>query len=144
MNLRAQYFTDLYTSVNNDINYTDALGEDFTYGWLRIYTGPRPAGPNVAITTQTLLAEIPTGDFGQRYIASNQLHLMADTNVDTSANATGFAQWARLVSFDGDPIADFSYGPAGEITGPAFITQGRQMSMGDVNLALQTTIPRFY
>lgn len=82
-------------------------------GLLRIYDGSQPAGPDTAVTSQTLLAEITLSDpaFGA---ASNGVITLSGTPLsDASANATGTASWARFVDSDGNAKVDCDVGTSG-------------------------------
>ncbi len=80
---------------------------------IRIYDGSKPANPDVAITTQQLLAELTCsdpafdpavdGDPGGRGVARP----IAD---DTSAAANGTASWFRAVDSNGTGIIDGTVG----------------------------------
>lgn len=80
-------------------------------GLIRIYNTPRPA-TGVAITTQTLLAELTMasdapGSFADPASGSMALRLPV---ADASANATGTALWARIVDSDGNFVMDIDVG----------------------------------
>ena len=84
-------------------------------GWgaaakLRLYTASRPAGPDTAISTQTLLAEFtlpnPAGS-----VASGVF--TADAVTSVLATATGTAAWARLLDASNAVIADLDCGATG-------------------------------
>lgn len=81
-------------------------------GLLRIYDGTKPAGPDTAITTQNLLAELTFSDpaFGA---ASNGVATAAAITADASANATGTATWFRAVTSAGTAIFDGEIGTSG-------------------------------
>ncbi len=82
-------------------------------GKLRIYDGTQPAGPDVAVSDQTLLAELTLSDpaFGAAADANPGGRATADTITgDTSANATGTASWFRAVDSDGNAVIDGSVG----------------------------------
>lgn len=65
-------------------------------GLLRIYDGTRPA-TGAAITTQVLLAELTCGTPFAPAASGGVLTANAITD-DASANATGTATWARLLT----------------------------------------------
>lgn len=72
---------------------------------IRIYDGTQPANANTAVSTQTLLAELPCSDPAAASAASGTLTLSAITN-DSSADATGTATWARVLDSDNNAIFD--------------------------------------
>ena len=74
-------------------------------GKLRIYDGTQPAGPNTAITTQVLLAELTLSDPALAAPSAGTAALSAITG-DASANNTGTATWARFVDSDGNAVWD--------------------------------------
>jgi len=71
-------------------------------GFLRIYSGTRPATGGAATT---LLAELTLNATFAPSAASNLLTLNAIT-ADTSANATGTASWFRIVTSAGTFVID--------------------------------------
>ena len=87
-------------------------------GFLRIYDGTRPAGPDTAITNQTLLAEIELNDpaFGP---ASNGTVLLDVDGLTTTGLAAGTATWFRFTDSDGNGVIDGSVtatGGGGDLT----------------------------
>lgn len=81
-------------------------------GSLRIYDGTRPAGPDTAVTTQTLLAEIELADpaFGS---ASNGVAALDATSLSTTGEADGTATWFRILDADETAILDGSVSTTG-------------------------------
>lgn len=72
---------------------------------LKFYTGTRPADPDTAVTTQTLLGTLTCSDPAGS-VTDDTLTL--DTIFqDSAADATGTATWARLVDGAGAAQADF-------------------------------------
>lgn len=94
----------------------DALDDQVNGGagaaLLRIYNGTRPATPDTAITSQTLLAELPMSDPAFGAAASGVLTAGAITT-DASANATGTATWFRIVTSAGTAVIDGDVGTSG-------------------------------
>lgn len=78
----------------------DAAGALLNNGYLRIYSGSKPAGPGTAITTQTLLAELRYNATAFAAAAGGVLTANAITQ-DASANASGTATWYRGLASDG-------------------------------------------
>lgn len=78
-------------------------------GLLRIYDGSRPATGGAATT---LLAELTFSDPSAAGAASGVLTFSAIT-ADASANATGTATWARIVTSAAAFVADMSVGTSG-------------------------------
>lgn len=78
-------------------------------GLLRIYDGTKPAGPDTAVSTQVLLAELTFSDpaFGA---ASNGVATASAITADSSANATGTATWFRCVDSTGVAVFDGEVG----------------------------------
>lgn len=85
---------------------TTAVGAS---GKLRIYDGSRPATGG---TVTTLLAELTLNATFAPAASSGTLTLNAITG-DTSADATGTATWARIVTSGGTFVADCSVGTSG-------------------------------
>lgn len=84
----------LSTAARNAI--ADAVAALCDGGSVRIYDGVQPAGPDTAVTTQTLLAECAMANpaFGSAVAGTATAHTIAD---DASAAATGTAAWFRIV-----------------------------------------------
>lgn len=78
-------------------------------GLLRIYDGTRPADPDTAVTSQTLLAELTLSDPSAAAASGGVLTFSAITD-DSSANATGTASWFRVVDSDGNGVIDGDVG----------------------------------
>lgn len=66
---------------------------------IKIYNGTKPAKPDTALTTQTLLGTLTCSDPAGS-VASRALTFGAVTQ-DSSADATGTATWARLADSNG-------------------------------------------
>lgn len=72
---------------------------------LRFYTGTIPGSPDDAVTSQTLLGTLTCSDpCGVRTGGTIQFSSITQ---DASADATGTATWARLVTSAGTAVADF-------------------------------------
>lgn len=83
---------------------------------LRIYDGAAPAGPDVAVGAQTLLAELTFSDpaFGAAADANPGATATASAIAeDASANASGTASWFRVVDSNGVAIIDGTVGTSG-------------------------------
>lgn len=92
---------------------TTAVGSS---GLLRIYDGSRPASANVAVSSQTLLAQLALSSTFAPAAASGVLTANAITE-DSSANATGTATWARVTTSGGTAVVDLSVATSGaEVT----------------------------
>ncbi len=79
-------------------------------GYIRVYTGPRPASTEVALTTQVLLAQprLNTTAFGP---AAGAVAVANSITEDSSTPNGGTAVWFRLFKADGTTvIADGSVG----------------------------------
>lgn len=91
----------------------DAWGALLNNGYRRIYNGTKPAGPGVAIGTQTLLAELRYGASAFAAASGGVLTAEAITQ-DASANASGTATWYRDLASDGTTaICDGTVGTSG-------------------------------
>lgn len=82
----------------------DALNAGAGGATIKIYAGTKPAGPDVAITTQTLLGTLTCSDPAGA-VDSGTLTFGAIAQ-DTAADATGTATWARLADSDGVAAID--------------------------------------
>lgn len=94
--------------------FTQAVdeGTDEDSGRILIYTAPRPADANTAVTTQTLLASIPLANpaFDSPV---NGVAAVNGTPIESVWLASGTAVWARVVDRDGNTCFDGSVGTAG-------------------------------
>lgn len=82
-------------------------------GYLRIYSGTRPAGPDASLGAAVLLAELRFGSpaFGA---AANLIAVGNAVTQDSAANAAGNPSFARAFESDGTtPVWDFSVGKTG-------------------------------
>lgn len=82
-------------------------------GYLRIYSGTKPAGPDSALAGNTLLAELrfSATAFGN---ASNGVATANAITADTAADATGTATFFRVFAGDGTTaIFDGEIGTSG-------------------------------
>lgn len=78
----------------------DAIRADFNSGYLRFYDGTQPAGPDTAITSQVLLAELRFNATAFPAAVNGVLTANAITS-DAAANATGTVTWYRTLKSDG-------------------------------------------
>lgn len=87
-------------------------------GKLRIYSGTQPAGPDTAISTQTLLAELTLNSTFAPDSTTGVLTLNAITD-DSAADATGTAAFFRMTTSGGTAHMDGSVtatGGGGDLT----------------------------
>ena len=89
----------------------DALCALLNGGHIRIYTTPRPATADTAITTQTLLASPTFGSPAFASAASGVAVANAVTS-DSDAAASGTADWFRAVTSGAASVCDGSVGTA--------------------------------
>lgn len=90
----------------------NAIKASFDNGYLRIYDGAQPAGPDTAVGAQVLLAELRFGATAFGAAAAGVLTANAITS-DSAANATGTAAWFRCLQSDGTtPLHDGTVGTA--------------------------------
>jgi hypothetical protein len=88
----------------------DAIRASFNNGYLRIYDGAQPAGPDTAIGAQVLLAELRFGATAFPAASGGVLTANPLTS-DSAANATGTAAWYRCFQSDGTtPLHDGTVG----------------------------------
>jgi hypothetical protein len=80
---------------------------------LKFYTGTQPAGPDTAVSTQTLLGTLTFTDPAAPSASSKTLTFSTITQ-DSSADATGTATWARVLDSDGNAIFDCDVGESGD------------------------------
>jgi hypothetical protein len=75
-------------------------------GKLQIYDGTRPAGPDTAVTSQTLLAEFTLNDPAFGDPSNGVKTLDVDPALTTTGLDDGEATWARFVDSDGTAVID--------------------------------------
>lgn len=103
-------------------------------GKFRIYDGTQPAGPDTAISTQTLLAELTFSDpaFGNAADVNPGARATANAiTADAAANNSGTASWFRFVDSSGTAVIDGSVGTASAdlILDDVEITAGSEVSV---------------
>src|SRR5574337_168696 len=80
-------------------------------GTVKVYTGTKPASPDTAITSQTLLGTLTCSDpCGS--VTSGVLTFSSITQ-DSSADATGTAAWVRIADSSGTAVVDLAVGTSG-------------------------------
>jgi hypothetical protein len=93
------------TSITARNDALDIMGALADNGYLRIYSGTKPATPETA-ASGTLLAELRLNATAFGVAASGSVTANAITG-DSSANASGTAGWFRILSSDGTtPVWD--------------------------------------
>lgn len=116
----------------------DAAKARLNNGYLRIYSGTRPAGPGTALSGNTLLAELRFGAtaFGA---SSNGAASANAITQDSAADATGTATFARLLQSDGTTAeADIEVGTSGANLNlnTTSITAGQAVSVSSLTYSL--------
>jgi hypothetical protein len=84
-------------AVNGKADY---ISDQLDNGYLRIYDGTRPAGPDTAVGVQVLLAELRFNATAAPAAVAGVLTFNAIT-ADAGANNTGTATWFRALSSNG-------------------------------------------
>jgi len=90
----------------------DRLNNGSGAGKIRIYSGTKPAGPDTAITSQTLLAEFTLSD-PVAAAASNGVKTLSGTPKTTTGLAAGTAAWFRAVDSNNVAEIDGTVGTSG-------------------------------
>jgi hypothetical protein len=83
---------------------------------IKIYDGTQPANPDVAVSTQTLLATLNLANpaFGAAVDANPGGRATANSITDdSSADATSTATWFRCLNRNGDAVIDGTVGTTG-------------------------------
>lgn len=75
-------------------------------GKLRIYSGTRPAGPDTAVTSQTLLGEFTLNDPAFGSASNGVAALSVSPALSATGLAAGTATWARVVDSNGTAVLD--------------------------------------
>lgn len=105
-----------------------ALGNNAT---IQFYTGTMPAGPDTAISGQTLIASItfqPSGNFGT---VSGAVLTAGGLPVQAQAGASGTVTWARLSNSGGTAVVDVDVGTSGTtvIVANTTVTSGNYLQI---------------
>jgi hypothetical protein len=87
----------------------DAVAARCDGGTVKIYDGAQPAGPDTAVTTQTLLATCAFANPAFSAAAAGIATAHAITQ-DASADASGTAAWFRVLTSAGAAVMDGSVG----------------------------------
>lgn len=90
----------------------DACFDVLNSGFLRIYDGTQPTNADTALGAQVLLAELALGATAFAAAAAGSKSANAITS-DVSANATGTATWASLVTSGSVRVTDMEVGTSG-------------------------------
>lgn len=77
-------------------------------GSLKVYNGSRPATPDTAVTTQTVLVDftLPADAFGNPVDGSLGATATANAITPVQAAANGTATWFRMFDSSGNPLWD--------------------------------------
>lgn len=91
----------------------DLIFDQLNSGYIRVYNGSKPANADVAVSSQTKLAEARFGATAFAAASAGSKTANAITS-DTDIDATGTATWARLLKSDGTTVvADVDVGVTG-------------------------------
>ena len=86
------------TAINNDLNLGSGAGT------IKLYTGTKPTDPDTAITSQVLLGTLTCSD--PAGAVSGRTLTFGAVTMDSAADATGTATWARLADSAGVAVID--------------------------------------
>ena len=116
----------------------DAVKARLNNGYIRLYSGTRPAGPGTALSGNTLLAELRFGAtaFGASTGGSASANAITP---DAAADASGTATFARLLQSDGTTAeADIEVGTSGANLNlnTVGITAGQSVSISSLSLSI--------
>lgn len=114
----------------------DAIDAGSGAGTIKIYTGTKPAGPDTAITSQTLLGTLTCSD--PCGTVTNGVLTFSAITQDSSADATGTATWARIASSTPTDIVDVSVGTSGTdlIMNTVSIVSGGPISITSLTITM--------
>jgi transcriptional regulator of nitric oxide reductase len=104
-------------------------------GFLRIYDGTQPTNADTALGAQVLLAELSLGATAFAAASAGSKAANAIT-ADASANATGTATWASLVTSGNVRLMDMSVGTASAnlILNSVAIQSGAEVSVSSLTI----------
>ena len=89
---------DVLTSINDNLNLGSGAGT------IKLYTGTKPADPDTAIGSQVLLGTLTLSD--PAGTVSGRTLTFGAVTMDSAADATGTATWARLADSAGVAVID--------------------------------------
>lgn len=106
-------------------------------GVLKLYTATQPAGPDTAITSQTLLSTLTFSDpaFGA---ASNGVATASAITPGTD-DASGTAAWARIETSSGTAVMDLTVGTSGSdlnFNSVTFTASGASVSISSLTVTM--------
>ena len=96
--LSAEAAGDVLTSINDNLNLGSGAAT------IKLYTGTKPADPDTAITSQTLLGTLTCSD--PAGTVSGRTLTFGAVTMDSAADATGTVTWARLADNAGVAVID--------------------------------------
>lgn len=96
--LSAEAAGDVLTSINDNLNLGSGAGT------IKLYTGTKPADPDTAIGSQVLLGTLTLSD--PAGTVSGRTLTFGAVTMDSAADATGTATWARLADSAGVAVID--------------------------------------
>jgi len=106
----------------------NAIMATLNSGFIELYTGSQPATPDVAVSSQTLLATLPLS--ATAFASASGGTATANAITNASAAATGTATWFRAYKSDGvTAVIDGSVG-----------TSGCDLNLNDVALTTGGTV----
>lgn len=89
---------DALQSINDNLNLGSGAAT------IKLYTGTKPTDPDTAITSQTLLGTLTCSD--PAGTVSGRTLTFGTVTMDSAADATGTATWARLADSAGVAVID--------------------------------------
>ena len=89
---------DVLTAINNRLNLGSGAAT------IKLYTGTKPTDPDTAITSQVLLGTLTCSD--PAGTVSGRTLTFSAVTMDSAADATGTATWARLADSAGVAVID--------------------------------------
>lgn len=105
-----------------------------TSGLLRIYNGTQPAGPDTALSGNTLLAELPLSATAAPAASGGVLTFNSITD-EGSAPASGTQTWATLTTSAGVRVVDMSCGNgSGDLNLSGTVTSGGTVSVTSLTI----------
>jgi hypothetical protein len=112
-------------------------------GFVDFYTAPRPVGPGTAITTQVKLARATLGSPAFGTATGGVVTANAITG-DVSADATGDADWARVLRSNGttadlDVKVDEPGGTGDLVVADKHFTAGQAVNITSLQVAMPTS-----
>lgn len=105
----------------------DTRGALLDGGTIKLYTGTRPATPDVAVTDQVLIATMTFSDTA--FAPADGGQVLSNTIIPGVSTVEGTVTWARLCTSGGTAVCDIDVG-----------TSGADLILANTHVLINTTV----